>query len=37
MFARSQAEGWNAEKGEGKVRAGTLEGGDKVKEIIRML
>jgi hypothetical protein len=37
MFAKSQAEGWNAEKGEGKVRAGTLEGGDKVKEIIRML
>jgi len=37
MFAKSQAEGWNAEKGEGTVRASTLEGGDKVGEIIRML
>ncbi|WVQ99339.1 isopentenyl-diphosphate Delta-isomerase [Kwoniella sp. CBS 9459] len=37
MLAKSRAEGWDAEKGVGKVRAGVLEGGDKTGEVISML
>ncbi|KAK8864322.1 isopentenyl-diphosphate Delta-isomerase [Kwoniella newhampshirensis] len=37
MLAKSQAEGWDAENGTGKVRASVLEGGAKVDELIKML
>lgn len=37
MFAKSKAEGWDAEAGKGAVRASTLANGDKVNEIIRMI
>lgn len=37
MLAKSQAEGWNDENGSGKVRAGVLEGGPRVNELIKML
>lgn len=37
MLEKSRAEGWNPEKGEGKVRAGVLEGGDKVNKLIKMI
>jgi isopentenyl-diphosphate delta-isomerase len=37
MLSKSRAEGWNPEKGVGKVRAGVLEGGDKVDKLIKMI
>jgi isopentenyl-diphosphate delta-isomerase len=37
MLEKSRAEGWNPEKGVGKVRAGVLEGGDKVDKLIKMI
>jgi len=37
MLARSRREGWDPAKGEGKVRASVLEGGDKVGEILKMI
>ncbi|KAK4689055.1 isopentenyl-diphosphate Delta-isomerase, partial [Tremellales sp. Uapishka_1] len=37
MLARSSKEGWNAEKGEGKVRAGVLEGDSRQGEVIKMV
>jgi isopentenyl-diphosphate delta-isomerase len=37
MLSKSRAEGWNPEKGTGAVRAGVLEGGDKVDKLIKMI
>jgi len=37
MLAKSREEGWDAEKGTGAVRAGVLEGGDKVDKLIKMV
>lgn len=36
MLAKSRAEGWDG-KGNGQVRAGVLEGGDKVNELLKMV
>ena len=36
MLAKSRAEGWD-ENGSGQVRAGVLEGGDKVNELTKMV
>lgn len=37
MLQKSRAEGWNPEEGKGVVRAGVLEGGDKVDQLIKMI
>ena len=37
MLAKSRAEGWDPDSGEGTVRASVLEGSSKVGEIIKMV
>jgi isopentenyl-diphosphate delta-isomerase len=36
MLVKSRAEGWNPEEGKGVVRAGVLENGDKVNDLLKM-